>query len=421
METDLFERLALALAIGLLIGIERGWKERTETAGSRTAGVRTFSLIGLLGGVMGALVPMAGPWPLALSGLGFALVFAAFNWREGEAEKNFPVTSAVAAILTYALGAFAVLGDVGAAGAAGVATAALLAVREQLHAFVRRLTWEELRSALLLLAMTFLLLPMLPREAIDPWGVLVPYELWLIVILIAALSFVGYIAVRVLGEKRGLATAAAAGALVSSTAVTLNNARLARAHPTESHALSGAICIAWAVSLVRMTAVACTVNYELLQPLGIPIAGAVLMLLLAAAFFYRRDGSRPDGEAMKLRNPFELSTVLIFGGLLALVLPASKAISEYFGAAGLFTFAAISGLVDVDPIMLSAAQLGGDTITLAHAALAIMIAATANIIGKSIIAVSVGGGRFGIPLAFAGVLALLVGVCVWWIAGIVLA
>ena len=102
------------------------------------------------------------------------------------------------------------------------------------------------------------------------------------------------------------------------------------------------------------------------------------------------------------------------------MLPASKAISEYFGAVGLFTFAAISGLVDVDPIMLSAAQLGGDTITLAHAALAIMIAATANIIGKSIIAISVGSARFGVPLAGAGVIALLVGVGIWWMARVAL-
>jgi len=413
MDTAILERLALALAIGLLIGIERGWAEREGPKGSRTAGIRTFTLIGLLGGIMAALVPTAGPWPLALVGLGFSGAFAAFAWREAVADDTFSVTSTVAGILTYALGAFAVLGDVTAAGAAGVAVAGLLAARTPLHDFVKRLSWQELRSAILLLAMTFILLPLLPREAIDPWGTVSPYEIWLLVILIATLSFVGYVAVRVMGETRGLTVVAAAGALVSSTAVTLNNARLAAKHDSHHKALAGSIVISWAVSLLRMTMVACTLNIALLFPLGLPVLGAVTVLIAAALSFLARDGDRQDGRSLKLANPFELKTVLVFGLLLALVLPLSKIISEEFGAGGLFAFAAVSGFVDVDPIVLSAARLAGDSVTVAHAAFAILIAATANIIAKSVIAISAGGLRFGSPLALAGVTALGVGLGVW--------
>jgi uncharacterized membrane protein (DUF4010 family) len=413
MDTAVLERLALALAIGLLIGIERGWAEREGPKGSRTAGIRTFTLIGLLGGIMAALVPMAGPWPLALVGLAFCVAFAAFAWREAVADNSFSVTSTVAGILTYALGAFAVLGDVTAAGAAGVAVAGLLAARTPLHDFVRRLSWQELRSAILLLAMTVILLPLLPREAIDPWGAIIPYEVWLLVILIATVSFIGYLAVRLLGETRGLATAAAAGALVSSTAVTLSNARLAKLHPNNGSRLAGAIALAWAVSLLRMTAVACALNYALLLPLGIPSAGAALALIGASAMFFARGGGSAEGKRFSLSNPFELKTVFVFGFILALVLAASKILIEQFGAGGLFAFAAISGLVDVDPIVLSSARLAGDSVTTAHAAFAILIAATANIVAKSLIAVSAGGLRFGIPLGLAGIAALALGLCVW--------
>jgi uncharacterized membrane protein (DUF4010 family) len=420
MDMALFERLALALAIGLLIGVERGWQERDAVAGSRTAGIRTFSLIGLLGGICGALIDYAGPWPSAVIGFGFALVFGAFQWRENSADGKFSVTSFVAALLTFALGAYAIVGSVMAAVAVAVAAAALLAGRQTLHEFLKRLSWEELLSALLLLAMTFLLLPILPREPIDPWGMLVPYELWLIVILIATLSFVGYVAVRTMGERRGLALAAAAGALVSSTAVTLNNSRLAKTRPTMQPALSGAICIAWAVSVIRMTVVACVINRGLIVPLGVPVVTVAGVLIAASFFFYRRVNFEAGSDGLKLNNPFELSTVLLFGGALALVLPASKLITDYFGAGGLFAFAALSGLVDVDPIVLSAARLAGDSVAISDVALAILIAGAANIVGKSLVAISAGGTGFGARLAVVGVIAFVASFLVWIAARVAL-
>jgi uncharacterized membrane protein (DUF4010 family) len=412
MDTEIFERLALALAIGLLIGVERGWQEREGVEGSRTAGIRTFTLIALAGGINAALIEHAGPLPLALSGGALAIVFGAFQWRENKTEGSFSITSFIAALLTYGLGALAVLGPVAPVAAAGVAAAALLAARQPLHNFLRRLTWKELRSAILLLAMTFILLPILPREPVDPWGVLIPYELWLIVILIATLSFAGYVAVRVMGERRGLALAAAAGALVSSTAVTLNNSRLAATRPEARRALSGAICIAWGVSLIRMTIVACAINRALILPLGIPAFMAAGVMFLSAVVFYRSAKIAADSDGLKLSNPFELPTVLLFGVALAIVLPASKFVSEILGAAGLFVFAAASGAVDVDPIVLSAARLAGDSVTNSDAAIAILIAGAANILAKAVVAISVGGAQFGKRLAISGSLSFVVGLTI---------
>src|SRR5262245_58139552 len=133
---ELFQRLGLALAIGLIIGIERGWREREGAPGSRTAGVRTYALIGLFGGLWGALVPIIGPLPVAIAGLGLAIAFTLFSYRESAAENDFSVTSVVVGMLTYALGVFAVLGDMATAGAAGVATTAVLAARHRLHGFL---------------------------------------------------------------------------------------------------------------------------------------------------------------------------------------------------------------------------------------------------------------------------------------------
>ena len=225
--TDLALRLGLALAIGFMIGLERGWQEREQEEGHRTAGLRTFSLIGLLGGVFGAL-SLGGDFTLLAAGfvtLGATLAF--FMWREGQEHHDLSATSLVAALLTFILGAFAVLGDTAAAAGSGAAAVLLLANKQSLHGWLHRITWIELRSGLLLAAMTFIALPLPPNRAVDPWGALNPHELWLMTILIAGVSFAGYAAVKIVGPQRGTVLAAALGGLFASTAVTLSLARLA--------------------------------------------------------------------------------------------------------------------------------------------------------------------------------------------------
>src|SRR5262245_49144556 len=173
MEQDeLFRRLAVALAIGLLIGLERGWQLREEAEGERTAGLRTYALTGLLGGICGALSSLSSPLVLAAALLSFAGAFTLFSWFEAVSDNDFSVTGVVAALLTFVLGAYAVVGNQTVAVAAAVAMAILLALKKPLHTWLRRLSWLEIRAALILLAMSFLLLPLLPDRAIDPWGAL---------------------------------------------------------------------------------------------------------------------------------------------------------------------------------------------------------------------------------------------------------
>ncbi|WP_245337539.1 MgtC/SapB family protein [Shinella sp. HZN7] len=183
METTL-ARLGLALAIGLLVGLERGWRERGEPARSRTAGIRTYGISGLLGGVFSALSQSMGDASLMVAGfLGFAAVFAFYKAREAAHDEDFSVTSVAAALCVFALGALAVAGEVQAAAGGGAALAALLASREVLHELLKRLTWEEVRSALTLAVMTAIILPVLPNRAIDPWGGLNPHEVWFFTVL----------------------------------------------------------------------------------------------------------------------------------------------------------------------------------------------------------------------------------------------
>src|SRR5690606_37304293 len=176
---------------------------------------------------------------LAAGFLGFAVIFAWYQAREAAHDETFSVTGVVAGLGVFALGALAVAGDYRAAAAGGAGLAAVLASRELLHGLLQRLSWVELRSALVLAVMTAIGLPLLPDRTLDPWGGFNPFEIWLFTVIVAAISYLGYIAVRVLGQSRGLLVSGITGALVSSTAVTVAFARHAR-EGSNAVALSGA-------------------------------------------------------------------------------------------------------------------------------------------------------------------------------------
>ena len=187
-----------------------------------------------------------------------------FCLEENRADKNFSATTAIAGILTFALGAYALVGDMLVAAAVAVATTALLALRESLHGWVKSLTWPELRSGLVLLAMTFIALPLVPDDPVGPFGGVNPREIWLIAIVLAGVSFLGYAAVKYFGERHGVLLAAAAGGLVSSTAVTLANARRAGTGEGLPRLLAAGVALATAVSFVRVLAIVAVLQPSLL-------------------------------------------------------------------------------------------------------------------------------------------------------------
>lgn len=396
-QEELFRRLAVALAIGLLIGLERGWQTREETDHQRTAGLRTFALTGLLGGICGLMSVLASPIVLAAGLLAFTAALLTFSFLEATAEKNFSATGVVAGILTFMLGAYATVGNQAVAVAAAVAMAILLALREVLHSWVRNLTWPELRSALMLLAMTFLLLPILPDRPIDPWEVINPAEIWLLAILIAAISFAGYIAVRIFGDRAGIAVAAIAGGLASSTATTISFARLAREHPESTRILAGGTLLSGATMLARIVVLAGVLKPQLLATLIWPTAaaGAVLLIASGVLLWSERGGSAKQ-SALEIKNPFDLGTVLKLAGLIGIIMLAVKAVTHEVGSAGLYLLAAISGIADVDALTLSMARFAGRQVGFEQATVAILIAAGVNTVSKAVMATAIGGTVLGI-------------------------
>ncbi|MEP9390218.1 MgtC/SapB family protein [Mesorhizobium sp. KR9-304] len=404
----LIARLGLALAIGLLVGVERGWRERDAPDRSRTAGIRTYGLSGLLGGVFAALADATeAPFLLAVGFIGFAAVFAWYKSREAASDQDFSVTGVIAGLGVFALGALAVAGDYRAAAAGGAALAAVLASRELLHGLLRRLTWIELRSALILAVMTAVVLPLLPDRTIDPWGGLNPREIWFFTVLVAAISFLGYVAVRILGSTRGLLVSAVAGAVVSSTAVTVALARTAKAGGSPLP-LAGAAALAAMVSILRVCVVVMLVEPAPISKIAPPALAAALCFAACGALLLRRSDGQAAGETLT-RNPFEIGPLLLFALLFAIVSMISAAFAGRVGGSGLLATSALSALFDVDVAVLSTLRLIGASVTPPMAAVAVLAALAANALGRLGLALMAGPIRFTAPLLVATAAAIALG------------
>jgi uncharacterized membrane protein (DUF4010 family) len=401
---SLIARLGLALAIGLLVGIERGWRERDAPDGARTAGIRTYAITGLLGGFMAALARnLEAPSILIAGLLAFTAVFAWYKSREAIHDANFSVTGVVAGMSVFVLGALAVAGDQRAAAAGGTALAALLASRDLLHGLLRRISWVELRAALVLAVMTAIILPLLPAQAIDPWGGFNPRQVWLFTVLTAAISFLGYIAVRILGTTRGVLLGGLAGAVVSSTAVTLALARAAAAGDNP-WPLAGAATLAAAVSVLRVAGI---VAPSVLGVAGLAILAAVVGLALCGSLFLTRGHLASTGNGSP-RNPFDLRTLLVFAAGFAVVSTISAAAASGHSA-GMVATSAVSGVFEVDVAVLSALRLLGSSADLEAVGHAVLIALTTNAVGRLVVAAATGPVRFWLPLAGASALAAAAG------------
>ncbi len=404
---SLIARLGLALAIGLLVGLERGWRERAEPAGSRTAGIRTYGAVGLLGGVTAALSQaLAAPAVLVAGLLGFSAVFAWFKQREEAQDGGFSVTGVVAAMLVFSLGALAALGEVQAAAAGAALLAGLLASRETLHGLLQRLSWTEVRSALTLAVMTAVVLPLLPNRAIDPWGGFNPWEVWLFTVLMATISFMGYAAVRLLGPARGMVVSGIAGALISSTAVTVALARQA-AGGERAAPLAGAACLAAMTSLLRVAAVTLILRPQILTSMAPETLAAALTFAVCGGLLLTR--GKASGAAATPGNPFELGSLLLFALMFALISTISAAVVGRFGGGSLVATSALSGMFDVDVAVLSALRLTDQGVAAGVIGHGVLAALCANAVGRLALAIAAGPASFWLPLLGATIAAATAG------------
>jgi len=382
------------------VGIDRE-KKLVQEGGRGIGGIRTFILLGLLGAATALGVEVWKlPWLLPLAGLAVGVMLLAGYILHGlDRRESIGLTTELAALAVFLLGALSASGHPAIAGPLGIAVSAVLAFKEPLHAFVEKIGREDIYAGLKLLIATFIVLPVLPNRAVDPWGAINPYQLWWLVILISGLSLVGYVATRWLGHERGLAITGLTGGLVSSTAVTLTFARRSREAATgavQSRALAIGILLAWAVMFARIVVEVAVVNPTLLASVLVPCGTMGLAAIaIAAVFHFRPSGkSAPNAAAfndLALKNPFSLTSAVKFALFFALVLLVVKVAQHYAPGKGLYLVAVLAGSTDVDAITLSMAdyakQSGEDVV----AVRAITLAALSNTGVKTGLIVALGG------------------------------
>jgi uncharacterized membrane protein (DUF4010 family) len=291
----------------------------------------------------------------------------------------------------------------------------VLAYKQPLHELVARLGTEDIEAGVKLLAASFIVLPLLPREAVDPLGAIEPYSLWLLAILIAALSLVGYVATRALGPGKGAAVTGLAGGLVSSTAVTLAFAKRSREEGGKADAvLAAGLLLAWGIMFSRVAVEVAVVHPPLLPPLVAPLAAMALITLAAAALFHARgraQGAGAGGEVpVPLENPFSLTSAVRFALFFAAVLVVVALAKRWFPGRGYFVVAALAGLTDVDAITLSMAKLvrdgGADART---GVLSIVVAALTNTVVRCGIIVALAARALRVRAVLATAALLLAG------------
>ncbi len=390
--------LGVAAGLGLIVGLQR------ERAASEHGGVRTFTIICLLGAACALLIEDVGPWLIGVGGLGVIAAIVVANLssrvRDGRA------TTEVAMMLMFVTGVVVAIGRLEIGVALGVALAVLLQAGRRLHSFASKMGDQDVRAGLLFLALTFVILPIVPDEDIGPFEAINPRVLWLLVVLVVGISLGAYVAHKVLGAKLGLLATGAFGGLISSTATTISAARRLRGKSADGEKTSVVapvfiVIAATAVVYGRVLVEMFVAGPKFASQAWIPI---VIMMGVATAtaavtWFWAMREQNGDDEPP---NPAELKSALAFAAMFAVVLIGVAWANQRFGSAGTYVAAAISGLTDMDAITLTVSRMAGGESTSAGTAMrSILIAAISNLVFKATLCWILGGRRLGWRVAAA--------------------
>jgi uncharacterized membrane protein (DUF4010 family) len=383
LDIDLALRFAAALGLGLLLGLER---QRVQTPATAFAGVRTFALISLAGAVAAYMESQLGlPWlGLATFAAIAALVIASHVTSAMRGDAG--MTTEVSALLAFLVGQLCIQGYVGVAAPITVAAVLLLTLKDWLHRLAERIETADVEATLTFAIITVIVLPLLPDRGFGPptLEVINPYEIWLMVVLISGVDFVGYILLKVVGAEHGLGLTGLLGGLVSSTALTLGLTQRSQSDPARASALALGIVVAWSVMFFRVLAVTAAVAPLLLPRLAVGLGAPGLVGLAICFLLWSRGRGAPTASVAARGNPFELATAIRFGLLFGVVTFAAHAAQLYAGTTGLYLAGALAGLTDVDAISLSMARLASSDAARADAAAGtIAIAALANTLVKA--------------------------------------
>jgi len=409
-----YPSLALALLSGLLIGLEREHsKPGAEEKRGFTGGVRTYPIFAMLGATSGLM----GQLPLFAAALGLSLFLAVGYWRDVE-QGHVGLTSEGSALLTFFLGALATAQVIQplrmrifVVASIAVAITFLLSAKSELRQFSAKLSRDDVIATLKFLIIAVIVLPLLPNEPLGPYGALNPYRIGFMVLLIAGIGFVGYVAMRLFGHGKGLLITGAIGGLVSSTAVTLASAARAKQTPALAKVSALAVVIASTIMFVRVLITVAAVELSLLPKLAIPLGVMAGVSLGAVGWMAFRDRAhRSETGDVKLSNPFELRKAFQFGAFFVFILVASRWATETFGNAGTYFAGLLAGLTDVDAITLTMANLvKSKSLEPEVATRTIVIAVASNTVVKAIMAVVLGGWPFASRIVAVSAIALVLG------------
>jgi uncharacterized membrane protein (DUF4010 family) len=375
-------KFAAALALGVLLGLER---ERSKTV-TTFAGVRTFGLLALAGGVAAFLdVSLGRPW-LSIAVFAAAASLVVVSYAVTAQRGELGITTEVSALLAFLLGFLCVSGHVMAAAGLGVASGAVLALKDWLHRLAGRIESTDVEATLKFAIVSIVILPLVPDQNFGPapLDVINPYKIWLMVVLISGLNFASYLLVKIVGAEHGIGLTGLLGGLVSSTAVTLGFSQRSRQEPAQTSALALGILVAWTVMFVRVVLLVAAVDRGLVPGIALAMASFGVPSLAICWLLWRRHRPAESATVSAGENPFELGEAIRFGLLFGVITFVAKAAQVYLGDAGLYIAGAIAGATDVDAIALSMSQLAlADAAAAEAAERTIVIAVASNTIFKA--------------------------------------
>lgn len=407
---ETFKALGIAVALGLLVGLQR------QRAGAPLAGFRTFPLVTVFGALCAMLSATVGGWILGGGLLSIAALVVMGNmakWRAGNVDPG--LTTEFALLVMYGVGAFIVLGPAAVALAVGGGVAVLLHLKPQLHELAKRIGDTDFKAIMQFVLITLVILPVLPDQTYGPFDVLNPHRIWLMVVLIVGISLGGYVAYKFFGGHVGAVMGGLMGGLISSTATTVSYARRTRetaaAAPTASFVIAVASAVVFGRVLVLM-GVSAPQQFRAMAPPVMVMLG-VMALVSAVVWLLTR---RSVVEMPEHTNPSELRSALMFGGLFAVVLLAVAAAKTYLGTGGLYAVAALSGLTDMDAICLSTSQLVRDgELSSGTGSRLILTGSVANLVFKAAVAAALGNRAVALRVAGIFGIGILAGLLLIWL------
>jgi uncharacterized membrane protein (DUF4010 family) len=392
-EWDEAVRLAIAALVGAGIGLEREWSGHASGPQARFAGLRTFFLLGILGGCAGLFASMSAPGvAIIIAAGGLALAVAAYVTAQRRPEMEPDGTTEAAALVVIALGAIAGSGSVALAAGAGSIVVLALSEKARLHWLVRRLGDAELHAALQFCVLALVVLPLLPSGPLFGAVAIRPRALWAVVLLFSALNFSGFIARRALGPNRGYGVAGMLGGVISSTAVTLSFARQSRRDDAPASALALGVIGACTVLVPRVIAVSAVLNADVAVALARLLIAPLAIGAAIVAVGWRSQAQSGDTPTIP-KSPLRLATAIKMAVAFQVAMTAIAFVRGAWGMSGLYASGAVLGLTDVDALTVSMSQVDAG-VTAGDAARAIAVGILANTVLKLGVSVALGGTAF---------------------------